>query len=155
MPASTRRLRGILITHDHADHVAGLRVLAKQLSIPVYATAGTLERLAAMVEPTTRLLPLEEIQEVAGMQVQPFATQHDASDSCGFRITAGSRTIGFVTDLGLVTPQCGSTCEAATSPCWSPIMRTPSCSIAAIPTISNSASARNTATFPMPRRPAP
>ena len=57
-----------------------------------------------MVEPTTRLLPLEEIQEVAGMQVQPFATQHDASDSCGFRITAGSRTIGFVTDLGLVTP---------------------------------------------------
>lgn len=97
-------LRGILITHDHADHVAGLRVLAKQLKLPVYATAGTLERLAAMVEPTTRLLPLEEIQEVAGMQVQPFATQHDASDSCGFRITAGSRTIGFVTDLGLVTP---------------------------------------------------
>ena len=93
-------LRGILITHDHADHVAGLRVLAKQLKLPVYATAGTLERLAAMVEPTTRLLPLEEIQEVAGMQVQPFATQHDASDSCGFRITAGSRTIGFVTDLG-------------------------------------------------------
>ncbi len=84
--------------------MAGLRVLAKQLSIPVYATAGTLERLAAMVEPTTRLLPLEEIQEVAGMQVQPFATQHDASDSCGFRIPAGSRTIGFVTDLGLVTP---------------------------------------------------
>ena len=47
-------LRGILITHDHADHVAGLRVLAKQLKLPVYATAGTLERLAAMVEPTTR-----------------------------------------------------------------------------------------------------
>lgn len=97
-------LRGILITHDHADHVAGLRVLAKQLRIPVYATAGTLERLAAMLEPTTRLLPLEEMQEVAGMQVQPFATQHDAPDSCGFRIEAGSRTIGFATDLGCVTP---------------------------------------------------
>ena len=36
-------LRGILITHDHADHVAGLRVLAKQLKLPVYATAGTLD----------------------------------------------------------------------------------------------------------------
>ncbi len=71
-----------------------------------------------MVEPTTRLLPLEEIQEVAGMQAQPFATQHDASDSCGFRITAGSRTIGSVTDLGLVTPTVWEHCEAATSPCW-------------------------------------
>ena len=98
-------LRGILITHDHADHVAGLRVLAKQLKVPVYASAGRLDRLAAMVEPTTRLLPLEEIQEVAGMQVQPFATQHDASDSCGFRITAGSRTIGFA--MGSSASYCG------------------------------------------------
>ena len=97
-------LRGILITHDHTDHVAGLRVLAKQLRLPVYATAGTLERLTALVEPATRLIPLEETQEIAGMGVQWFATQHDAPDSCGFRIETGRRTIGFATDLGLVTP---------------------------------------------------
>lgn len=97
-------LRGILITHDHADHIAGLRVLAKQLRLPVYATPGTLERLTAQVEPGTRLIPLGEAQEIAGMGVQWFATQHDAPDSCGFRMEAGSRTIGFATDLGVVTP---------------------------------------------------
>lgn len=97
-------LCGILITHDHTDHVAGLRVLAKQLRLPVYATVGTLERLTALVEPATRLIPLEETQEIAGMGVQWFATQHDAPDSCGFRIETGRRTIGFATDLGLVTP---------------------------------------------------
>ena len=97
-------LRGILITHDHADHIAGLRVLARQLRLPVYATAGTLRRLAAAVEPGTRLIELQKEQEIAAMGVQPFATQHDAPDSCGFRITAGSRVIGFATDLGCVTP---------------------------------------------------
>lgn len=96
-------LRGILITHDHVDHVAGLRVLAKQLHLPVYATAGTLERLTALVEAKTRLIPLDTEQEIAGMGVRWFATRHDAPDSCGFRIEAGSRTIGFATDLGSVT----------------------------------------------------
>ena len=97
-------LRGILITHDHVDHIAGLRVLARQLRLPVYATAGTLQRLAAAVEPGTRLIELQKEQEIAAMGVQPFATQHDAPYSCGFRITAGSRVIGFATDLGCVTP---------------------------------------------------
>ena len=97
-------LRGILITHDHVDHIAGLRVLARKLRLPVYATAGTLQRLAAAVEPGTRLIELQKEQEIAAMGVQPFATQHDAPDSCGFRITAGSRVIGFATDLGCVTP---------------------------------------------------
>ena len=55
-------LRGILITHDHVDHIAGLRVLARQLRLPVYATAGTLQRLAAAVEPGTRLIELQKEQ---------------------------------------------------------------------------------------------
>lgn len=97
-------VRGILITHDHADHVGGLRVLAKQLRVPVYATAEALERLTALVEPETRLIPLADEQEVAGMGVRWFATRHDAPGSCGFRIETGRRTIGFATDLGCVTP---------------------------------------------------
>ena len=96
-------LRGILVTHDHTDHISGVRVLAKQLRLPIYATAGTLESLAGTVEAGTQLIPLEEEQEIAGMGISPFATQHDAPDSCGFRIEAGSRTIGFATDLGAVT----------------------------------------------------
>ena len=100
-PAS---LRGILVTHDHVDHVCGLRVLAKQLRIPVYASAITAERLSTQVEGGTVLRVLEAQTELAGFGVSSFATQHDATGSLGFRLESDSRTIGFATDLGTITP---------------------------------------------------
>lgn len=95
-------LRGILVTHDHIDHINGLRVLAKQLHLPVYASTATLEHIAPQMEPGTVLTPLEETTAIASIGVTPFATQHDAEGSCGFRLETGSRIIGFATDLGTV-----------------------------------------------------
>lgn len=97
-------LRGVLVTHDHIDHIAGLRVLAKKLRLPIYGSAATLGRLAPQLESNTTLIELEQPMEVASIGVTPFATQHDAEGSCGFRLQAGSRSIGFATDLGVVTP---------------------------------------------------
>lgn len=99
-----RGLRGILVTHDHIDHIAGLRVLAKQYRLPIYGSTVTLQKLLTVVEPGTALIPLEEPTVLCGMTVTPFATQHDTEGSCGFRIEAGSRLIGFATDLGVVSP---------------------------------------------------
>lgn len=98
-------LHGVLVTHDHIDHINGLRVLAKQLRLPVYGSTITLGRLALQMEPDAVLIPLEETAEIASIGVMPFATQHDAEGSCGFRLEAGSRAIGFATDLGAVTPE--------------------------------------------------
>lgn len=97
-------LRGVLVTHDHIDHINGLRVLAKHLRLPVYGSTITLGRLAPQMEPDAVLIPLEETAEIASIGVTPFATQHDAEGSCGFRMETGSRVIGFATDLGTVTP---------------------------------------------------
>lgn len=95
---------GILITHEHCDHIAGLRVLTKQYGIPVYAAPGTLTALLAMkaVDAASDLIPLEEKPICIGdMQVTPFHTPHDAAESMGFCIeTPDERRIAVATDMG-------------------------------------------------------
>ena len=100
-------VRGILVTHDHHDHIRGLRVLAKRLGVPVWATAETLEGILATgnLEPGAWMEELSSPVEIAGMEVAPFDTPHDVAHSVGFRIQAGERTIGYATDLGRVTPE--------------------------------------------------
>lgn len=100
-------VRGILVTHDHNDHIKGLRVLVKRLRVPVYATVETLEGIidTGNLEPGADPQELSSRMEVAGMEVLPFDTPHDVAHSVGFRIRAGERTIGYATDLGEVTAE--------------------------------------------------
>lgn len=101
-------IRGILITHEHSDHIKGLKVLTKRLNVPVYSSALVLNYLAenGCVAPGCELRELAPVNEIAGMQVTPFHTPHDSIDSMGFRIeTADSRVISIATDLGVVTEE--------------------------------------------------
>ena len=99
-------VKGVLVTHDHSDHIKGLRVLCKRLRLPVYAAAETLTLLSQWdaVEPGTPLVELAGPLEAAGIQVTPFDTPHDAAHSLGFRLDTGERLVGYATDLGTVTP---------------------------------------------------
>ncbi|MEG2087284.1 MAG: MBL fold metallo-hydrolase [Angelakisella sp.] len=98
-------IKAILVTHDHSDHISGLRVLAKKLRVPVYASEETLCGIesAGCIDSTTQLFELSAPSDIAGLGVTPFDTPHDVAHSLGFRIEAGERTIGFATDLGRVT----------------------------------------------------
>lgn len=100
-----RAVRAILITHDHNDHIKGLRVLSKRLRVPVYATVETLEGIidTGNIESEADLQELSSRMELAGMEAVPFDTPHDTAHSVGFRIRAGEREIGYATDLGEVT----------------------------------------------------
>ena len=101
-------IRGILVTHEHSDHIKGLKVLTKRLKVPVYSSAPVLEYLAQneCVSPDCRLMELEPDNEIAGMRVTPFHTPHDAVDSMGFRFETGdSRILAIATDLGYVTQE--------------------------------------------------
>lgn len=103
-PAS---IEAVFITHEHSDHVYGLKTLAKHLGCAVYSSAGTLRNLeqnghlsagakAKILDPEGR--------EAAGMFVKPFATSHDACDSIGFVIeTNDQKRMAIATDLGCVT----------------------------------------------------
>ena len=103
------QLQGILITHEHSDHVSGLKVFLKKYAVPVFGSEATLAYLAGhdMVPPTARLEVLDEGgQSVGQFAVRSFHTSHDAVDCRGYRITAPSgHTAAMATDLGQVTEE--------------------------------------------------
>lgn len=101
-------LTAILITHEHADHVSGLRVLLKGLSVPVYASAATCQVLADKIPGIAPHLQevLPQIPfSLGGVTVTPFSTSHDAAGSLGFRMDEGACSVGLLTDTGFVTPE--------------------------------------------------
>lgn len=102
-----QRLQGILVTHEHRDHIAGLKVFLKKYAIPVYGSSATLNYLAEydLVQPSTVLIPLEgKSDQIGSFEVASFATSHDAVDCHGYRITtADGRQLALATDLGWVS----------------------------------------------------
>ncbi|MBI5522977.1 MAG: MBL fold metallo-hydrolase [Desulfarculus sp.] len=93
-------LKAILITHEHRDHMAGVRVLAKNLRLPVLATRATWAACGDMQATRHQAFAAGEVFSLGGLQVQSFSTPHDAVDSVGLVISAGAARLGLCTDLG-------------------------------------------------------
>ena len=103
---SAADLTGILITHEHSDHICGLETLFKQFHLPVYCSRGTARQLAyriAFVEEVLRPFVPGEPFTLGEITVSPFATSHDAAESVGYTFVADGRKAAIVTDLGVVT----------------------------------------------------
>lgn len=96
-----QNLDGVLISHEHSDHIRGLRRLAKKLSCPIYVTGHTNNTLDWNGS-TPRLEMFEAGQTiVAGdLEVDTFTIPHDAADPVGFCVRSQGLKIGLVTDLG-------------------------------------------------------
>ena len=108
---SPQDLCGVLITHEHSDHISGLSMLAKHHDISIYAPAQLCEVLAAMKpELKNRLIaiPVNEAFGMGGIEVKAFRTPHDAKFSVGYRFE-GSSVAAFATDTGSITDElvCG------------------------------------------------
>lgn len=102
-------LKGIFITHEHSDHVNGLRVFATKYSIPVFATEGTISALEENGILTGKF-PYTVIDEkgvdLGDIFVKPFDTLHDAKQSCAYQFTlSDGQKAAIATDLGKVTEQ--------------------------------------------------
>jgi len=99
-------INGICVSHEHGDHVAGIRVLQKRHRIPVYANAGTLNGIRR--QPKSHEIAAKVFQtgaafEIGDIAIEPFSVPHDAYEPVGFRLQAGGTRIGVVTDLGMGT----------------------------------------------------
>lgn len=99
-------LDGIFITHEHIDHVFGLPVLLRKIDVPVYCnrlTTDALRHEGLVNFRRWQLFPTGSEFAVDDLTVESFTIPHDAADPVGFAFHCGSRTIGFLTDLGYAT----------------------------------------------------
>ncbi len=100
-------LNGIFITHEHSDHIQGLRVLAKKYGIGIYGTQQTLDRIRSFDKkheideglycPVQPDVPVK----TGDFLVNPFSSSHDAANPVVYRIHQGKRSVAVVTDLGV------------------------------------------------------
>ena len=97
-------LSGILVTHEHSDHIAGVGVLARRFSLPVYATPGTWMAMEGKIGKIPGQLRREFYAGrdfwLGDIGVVPFGIPHDAADPVGFRLYGGSLSVSTATDLG-------------------------------------------------------
>lgn len=106
---SPERLHGVLITHEHSDHIQGLAGLADRLGIPLYCNRPTREaiedqlRAQLHAEFNWRIFATGSSFEVGDLSVDSFSVPHDAQEPVGFLIRTHAGNIGLVTDLGHVT----------------------------------------------------
>ncbi len=102
-------IKAIFVTHEHSDHINGLRVFASSQNLDVYASAGTLSALADKGILNGKFNCVEmpfEGTEVGDMHVKPFKTSHDAKESLGYTIiTSDERQVSLVSDTGVLTEE--------------------------------------------------
>ncbi len=99
------RLDGILLTHEHGDHVKGLVGLAERLGVPVYCNRATKEAIQHLFNQRVdwRIFATGSEFVLGDIGIESFALPHDAQDPIGFVLHTDAGRIGFVTDLGHVT----------------------------------------------------
>ncbi len=98
---------GLLITHEHVDHIKGVGVLARKYGFPIYATAGTIERMKATAslgpvdEELYHVVRADESFTVGDIEAQPFTISHDAADPVAYHFCCGGKQAAVATDMGV------------------------------------------------------
>jgi phosphoribosyl 1,2-cyclic phosphodiesterase len=98
-------LDAIIVSHEHADHVQGVGVLARRFNLPVYFTRKTDACARSMVGTIKNIQHFETGKKfsINTLTIHPFAISHDAEDPAGFTIANNGLKIGIATDLGIAT----------------------------------------------------
>ncbi len=102
---SLANVDGILVTHEHSDHIAGVGVVSRKYDIPVYANEPTWHEMTSRTgEIATKNIRVIDENDfyIKDMCIQPYEIPHDAALPYGYSVTSGSKKISVLTDLGRV-----------------------------------------------------
>ncbi len=104
---TTAELDGILVTHEHSDHIKGLGVLARRYGIPIYTTEGTwnsicnISSIGKMPEGIYHQVEADTSLCIKEMEILPFAISHDAAEPVAYRIRSDGKSMAVATDMGM------------------------------------------------------
>lgn len=100
-------LDGILITHEHTDHVQGLGTFSKKFNLPVYVNQETLDAMPKQRDKidsnNIKLFKVQDKFSIGDIDINSFSIPHDAANPCGFNIWKENKKISIATDIGHVT----------------------------------------------------
>jgi len=104
---SPSSLDGILVTHEHSDHIQSLGNLSKKFNLPVYANSETFDNMSKQTDKISaeniKKFKVSEKFEIKDLEINPFSIPHDAANPCGFNISNNSDKISIATDIGHMT----------------------------------------------------
>ena len=106
-------LEGIVVTHEHVDHIRGVGILARKLKIPIYATAGLWEAMSPCLGKLaeSQCIEVQDSFSCAGLEVKLYPTSHDSRESYGLKVSRPKQqdkrhlAIGIATDSGVITEE--------------------------------------------------
>ena len=97
-------LNGILVSHEHTDHIQSIGNISKKYDIPIYANSKTFD---AMPKQTSKIsdknfkyIQMNETFSINDLDIKPFSTPHDAANPCGFALSHCGKKICIATDIG-------------------------------------------------------
>ncbi len=100
-------LDGILVTHEHSDHVQGLGTFSKKFDLPVFVNQETLDAMPKqrdkIKEENLKKFKITDYFEIGDLKITPFSIPHDAANPCGFNISNGEKKLSIATDIGHMT----------------------------------------------------
>ena len=104
---SMQSIMGVMITHNHTDHIRGLEVLIRKNSLPAFTTHKIWESILTPQKKISRgcirEINLQQKFHLAGFDIEAFPVCHDAPETVGFHICAGEKKITIATDLGYIS----------------------------------------------------
>ena len=100
-------LDGILVTHEHSDHVQGLGTFSKKFDLPVFVNQETLDAMPKqrdkIADKNIKKFKVAEKFSIGDLDINPFSIPHDVANPCGFTILNENKKISIATDIGHMT----------------------------------------------------
>ncbi|WP_404456837.1 MBL fold metallo-hydrolase [Oceanobacillus kapialis] len=110
-------LTGILVTHEHSDHIKGLGIMARKYNLPIYANEKTWNAMEHSIGKITLdqkfTFNMEEVKTFQDLDIESFGVSHDAAEPMFYTFHHEGKKVALVTDLGYVSERIKKTVEDA------------------------------------------